>query len=71
MSDKTTNKVARASVRLTNRQQYMLGQISNQYQIKQSTLIRFAIDNLILMFEQQQDEELGQIQDKVGEHQES
>lgn len=47
MSKKLTSKDIRVSVRISPNQDQMLNQIAKELEIKRSTLVRYAIDQVI------------------------
>lgn len=47
MSDKTTNKERKITVRLTPHQSLMLDNMCEQLEVTKSTMIRFILDNFI------------------------
>ena len=58
MSKKNTNNESRISVRLSNSQALELDRISKELNVRKSALIRFAVDNLILQYENQNNESI-------------
>ena len=58
MSKKNTNNESRISVRLSNSQSLELDRISKELNVRKSALIRFAVDNLILQYENQNNESI-------------
>lgn len=59
---KIAKKETRVSVRITPEQENMLDSICNELDIKRSTLVRYAIDNLISSYN---DLQLEQVQKEV------
>ena len=55
---KITKKETRVSVRITPEQENMLDSICNELDIKRSTLVRYAIDNLISSYNDLQLEQI-------------
>lgn len=51
MSKKNSNKQNITTVRLSNSQILELDRISKELKVRKSALIRFAVDNLILQYE--------------------
>lgn len=47
MSNRSTNKEAKISVRLTPHQSFKLNEMSNQLEVTRSTLVRYILDNFI------------------------
>lgn len=62
MCKKITTKDTRVSVRISPNQDQMLKQITTELQIKRSTLVRFAIDQIISNYN---DLQLEQVQKKA------
>lgn len=58
MSKKNTNNENRITVRLSNSQALELDRISKELNVRKSALIRFAVDNLILQYENQTNESI-------------
>ena len=62
MSKKLTSKDIRVSVRISPNQDQMLNQIAKELEIKRSTLVRYAIDQVINSYN---DLQLEQVQKEI------
>lgn len=58
MTKKLTSKDARVSVRVSPNQDQMLNQIAEELEIKRSTLVRYAIDQVIKSYNDLQLEQI-------------